>query len=347
MLVAIHSIPAAQAQTPPTVYVATNGVDASTCGAQRSPCRSIGRAITNAAVGATVLVGPGRYGDLNENGVFGEPGEEAAPAACSCMILLNKRLHLVSRDGPSATLLDANGARLFVVRVTASRAILGDPFNGFTLTHSGLGAAVLVDAPEGVSVMGNIASSSVEGIAIQGVNHRLTGNIATDNQGHGFNISGSGHRVRFNVATRNPAAPESRFTVAGFRVTGGMHQLRDNVASGNDFGFVVGFGDDSVLIGNAVVSNRFTGIVIESPPGARLTIRRNNIFGNSTRPATLSFNCGLSNGSGDSVRAPDNFWGARGGPGVDPADGICGGSPVITAPFATQEVVLDDSLRMN
>src|SRR5205085_10263251 len=48
-----------------TVYVANDGVDAASCGGKATPCRSISRGIANANSGDTLLVGPGRYGDLD------------------------------------------------------------------------------------------------------------------------------------------------------------------------------------------------------------------------------------------------------------------------------------------
>jgi hypothetical protein len=330
------------------LHVAVNGTDSPTCGSRRQPCRSISRTIANAPVGAEIIVGPGRYGDLNENGVFGEAGEETAPAGCQCMILVDKRLTIVSRDGPSATILDANGnPGVLVVRVTASRSVIGTPFNGLTITHSQFGAGLSIDAAENVYVGGNIVSESLQGIFVAGSNHRIVGNIATNNEGHGIHLIGTGHRMEYNVATQNPLVLESRFTVAGFRVTGSGHKVRANVASGNDFGLVLGNAFDSVLSENSFVANRLTGILVESP--TLVTIRSNNIFGNGNHASATgeSANCGMSNGSGNQIVAADNFWGASTGPGDDPADRICGPSPTVSVPFAMHEVRIPHFLRLN
>ena len=61
-----------------TLSVANNGLDSATCGSSAAPCRSISQAIANASEGDTIVVGPGRYGDLNGNRIFGEVGEETA-----------------------------------------------------------------------------------------------------------------------------------------------------------------------------------------------------------------------------------------------------------------------------
>jgi hypothetical protein len=57
-----------------TLHVANNRVDGPSCRPKASPCRSISQAITNAAAGSKIIVGPGRYGDLNLNGTLGETG---------------------------------------------------------------------------------------------------------------------------------------------------------------------------------------------------------------------------------------------------------------------------------
>lgn len=68
-----------------TVFAANNGVDGPSCGAKSSPCRSITQAIAVAAPADKVIVGPGSYGDLDCDGVVGEPGEETRrPAAAAC-----------------------------------------------------------------------------------------------------------------------------------------------------------------------------------------------------------------------------------------------------------------------
>ena len=60
-----------------TRRVANNGVDSASCGTSANPCRSITQAIANAADGDRIVVGPGTYGDLNNDGVLGNsPGEE-------------------------------------------------------------------------------------------------------------------------------------------------------------------------------------------------------------------------------------------------------------------------------
>src|SRR5712675_2239866 len=83
-----------------TLFVANNGVDSPTCGGSGSPCRSISKAIFNAGTGDTIVVGPGVYGDLNQNGDFSDAGDESGPlGSCNCLVELNKPLTISSRDG--------------------------------------------------------------------------------------------------------------------------------------------------------------------------------------------------------------------------------------------------------
>jgi len=72
-----------------THYVANDGDDSTfcglqvingfTCGAKATPCRSIQCAIREADPGDTIIVGPGRYGDLNADGDLADRGESPSP----------------------------------------------------------------------------------------------------------------------------------------------------------------------------------------------------------------------------------------------------------------------------
>src|SRR6516162_4268083 len=70
-----------------TLYVANNGLDGPACGPKTTPCRSITHGISNAAAGDTIIVGPGLYGDLNDDGTPATPRARRRPrravAACS------------------------------------------------------------------------------------------------------------------------------------------------------------------------------------------------------------------------------------------------------------------------
>ena len=81
-----------------SIYVASHGTDSGSCGTKADPCRTIGKGIDQATVGGTVIVGPGRYGDLDEDGTLGEAGEETPGAVGlqDCMVPIDKQVTVVS-----------------------------------------------------------------------------------------------------------------------------------------------------------------------------------------------------------------------------------------------------------
>src|SRR5262249_55607768 len=142
-----------------SLYVANNGVDGPGCGPTESPCRSIGQAIARAVSGDSIIVGPGRYGDLNANGVLGEPGEENPDAfspGCGCMLGINKGVRLISSDGAAETVIDARTIPSNTnVLIIATDVQFGKPGEGFTVTNpSGSGSGIVIDGSN-VRVMGN------------------------------------------------------------------------------------------------------------------------------------------------------------------------------------------------
>lgn len=315
------------------LLVANSAIDSSTCGSRSKPCRSVSQAIENANSGDTILVGPGHYGDLNGDGDFDDPGEEDAEVGCGCMILIDKRLTLISMHGAAMTILDAAKNDVDVVRITADKVMFGSKNKGFTLTGAGGG----IPGDEGNFGLNVIAA---------GV--KITGNLARGNTSHGFLIGdGSnvkGHTVKDNVATANGAA--------GFSTRGAGHNVRNNVASSNlGNGFSI-FGDGKNYYRNNVsVANGLAGFTISLLSGASLRfykntstgntgagiavrqtaenveIHKNNIFGNLGAASSPQPNCGLVNLSfGNTIDATKNFWGAVSGPGSDPADNAGPGS---------------------
>jgi hypothetical protein len=123
-----------------TIYVASNGVDGSGCGTLTSPCRSIGQGVANAMAGDSVVVGPGRYGDLNHNGILGEPGEENPDVfspGCGCVFALNKAVALTSSNGAAATVIDATSVAVGQnVLIITTGGEFGKPGKGFLVTNT-------------------------------------------------------------------------------------------------------------------------------------------------------------------------------------------------------------------
>lgn len=303
-----------QSVQPRTWHVANNGVDESICGGQRSPCRSISQAIANASAGDSILVGPGRYGDLNEDSALGGVGEEAG--GCGAVICVRKAVRLLSREGAERTVIDATGVtpQTNGVTVRADDVVFGLPDRGFTV-RGAHNIGVLVQSAR-VRIVDNIATANRSaGFGLLGavpVGCKLIGNTALGND-LGFVVFGDNNRLELNVAQSN--------TSSGFWLRGNGHHLHHNIAIGNRDGAVIGVGGSNhLIVRNAFIGNGSHGVnVLQQVTG--LIVRKNNIFGNGTRISS-SANRGLSNSSGALVLATNNFWGSDTGPGPDPADDI-------------------------
>jgi hypothetical protein len=297
-----------------TLTVASNGADGGTCGAAATPCRSISQAIANAAPGDTISVLPGRYGDLDADGVAGEPGEEGAQfATCDCFVLVDKTLTILSRDGAAVTELDGGGSTtLDLVRIAASGVAFGKKNKGFTLTR-GRGAVWVRTGFAGVAVAGNVAvANGGTAFLVDGSGNLLEDNRAEANGGIGFTLrDAGGHTLRRSLAV----AHTNPISGAGIYAQAGGNTLVGNVSTGNVNGLALG-GVDNAISQSSFVGNLDSGIVANA--GVTAAITRSNVYGNDPM-----LNCGLS-GAGDIVvEATDVFWGAAQGPGGDPADELC------------------------
>jgi hypothetical protein len=287
----------------------------------------------NAGDGDTILVGPGRYGDLNGNGVFAEAGEEGG-APGGCVVCINKRLTVMSRQGALSTVLDAGGTSDAVVRITASHAAFGAPSKGFTVTGSQT-RGVEVQADQDTWIMGNVAQATGAGfMVLGGSGHRLIGNVSTTN-GNGFFLVGDDMEIKGNVAFAN---------AEGFTTEGNHNRFEENSAVGNRWnGFLVA-GTAPVWCRNSAIGNGLAGFHVTNPgqPGSvssDVRIEHNNIYGNNTLFNGPFPNSGMINSSDTLVIATDNYWGGPTGPGADPADAVFnyGASVTVTEPFAVRE----------
>src|SRR5206468_9499372 len=114
------------------------------------------QAITLAADGDHIVVGPGRYGDVNGNGTLGETGEETG--GFGCMLLIYRAVTITSSDGAAATMIDASSVSSIDcnVGIIAAGAEFGKPGQGFTVTNTGKTPSngIVIDATA-VKIRGN------------------------------------------------------------------------------------------------------------------------------------------------------------------------------------------------
>ncbi len=129
-----------------TLHVTVNGTDGASCGAQETPCRSITRAIANAAAGDKIVVGPGRY----------DATVEAPAPGCGCMLAINKAVTLESSHGAGQTLIDGrNSPEGRTILVITDGGAFGKPGKGFLVTESQGGRRGMVLDATNVSIRGN------------------------------------------------------------------------------------------------------------------------------------------------------------------------------------------------
>jgi hypothetical protein len=295
------------------LHAANEGTDTPVCGEPNAKCRSISQAIKNARDGDTVMVEVGVYGDLNGNGVIGEPGEESG-GPCHCLVNIDKEITVLSERGAAATIIDARNVqdvasayRSIVSMVGDNRAAFGFAEQGFTLlaapaqvgvyVDSGAiharvwgnrvtGGSIGIDAHRG-DVYGNELTANQTGIVA--ADARISGNIVTSSSGNGIEVNGStiGQRVLIegNVVNGNGGA--------GLRLDRAPHAT-------------------IVVTGNDIVHNGGPGIAwTDFLSLGAVVVQDNNIFGNGHADALVK-GCGIKNDTGGFVWATDNYWGALG-----------------------------------
>lgn len=308
-----------------TLYVANNGVDSGMCGAQTEPCRSITQTITNATDGDTVIVGPGRYGDIDFDGAYFSPGEDDG-------IWINKGLTIESSHGAQATVLYGNewGMQVYL---DVGGITFGRPQHGFTLTKDvfrGNGQNLVSFNPNtnGSSVSGNILTEY--SVMMGGFGHTFAQNhlICLGDLCEWIFVSGTG-----NSLTSNTGQGSVKILGSGHSLTNNVLTVEKGISINASAGVIIR--DNSFLGGPGITLN----------PGSNVVINENNLFGHDNsyggfNPATV--NCAVFNYSGASIDATNNFWGAASGPGPDPADEVCDGpgSSTVVAPFATQQFAI-------
>jgi hypothetical protein len=269
-----------------TLFVANNGVDSANCGAQTKPCRSITQALTNAVSGSTILVAPGRYGDIDGDGRFESPGDErpqrrdysptgGRPIPLACVVCILKPVHLLSMDGAAATVIDAGATTYHVVEIVAQNVLFGDVNRGFTLT----GAVVPGDGSDGG-----------DGLYLAAGPAKIIGNIARANGATGFDLVPGGEPVAptslFSNGLNGSVLATDNYSVdnagAGFRVLGGASTnyvlMNNNDSTGNAMGIRV-HGSAPHIITHTMVSGNGAGI---SADGGSFQFTHNVVVSNAS-----------------------------------------------------------------
>lgn len=309
-----------------TLLVAVNGIDGATCGPTTSPCRTITRAIANAVDGDTVVVGPGRYGDVDgDHALSGSQEEPPNLNGCGCAIEIGKRVTVVARDGAAATVIDGGGAVADAVRLSADGAVFGRRNRGFTLTGGTNQSALRVVANE-ATIAGHVFTRNYYGMVAQGSRNVVASCRFFGNGPEALLMIGDDNLV---TETAISGADAIAFNIAGDRNT-----LKGVVAVQNFLGIAF-LGTNNVVTGSVVNANAGPGIEVTGT-GNSVTIAKTNLVGNGTDSPV---NCGLLiTGTGNTVAAAGNYWGAATGPGSDPADAVCvGGGTAVTTPFSSAE----------
>jgi hypothetical protein len=323
LLVLLLACPASAA----TRHASNDGVDSTTCGSKAEPCRSISRAISHAAPGDTVLVGPGRYGNLDRDGQFGEDGEEGQNAGCLCAVHVDRPVSLRSRAGAAATVIEGVGA--IVLRVDAPRSEIGRRNAGFTIRVTDLDGIRVAEAATDVKIGGNLVVETPNALAnnmfvVDGDGGRVADNrVYTTESGMGI----AGTR---SVAERNAVLGGGS---VAFRAT-----FRNHVNIGA-FG-IIGVGDAAVerslLAGNL-------GPALWTQETSTLRAERNSLYGNNAGgvPDPAFANCGALAQGTSTIEAAGSYWGGFLGPSdQDPADDACteDSGTVATDPPAQKEI---------
>jgi len=298
-------------------HVESYGLDSNTCGSA-DPCRSISAAIQRASAGDVISVGPGIYGDLNQNGILGEPGEETGEIGfgCNCVVKVDKAVTIHSTQGAKVTRIDATSVSTGTnltngVHIMADNAVFGFRDKGFQITGASA-YSVLVDTSY-VKISGNVAIGDGNGYWADAPNNQLDWDVALVT-GNGFLITEDNNTVTNSIAS---GGRDIGFTLSRGSVRSGPSGvvLTNDVSIGNQQGFnILG---NATLTGISAVGNLIYGIALRT--GSNVTVANSNIYANGT----LAPACGIDNQSGLSTTITNSFWGAAAGPGTGSANGIC------------------------
>jgi parallel beta-helix repeat protein len=321
----------------PTIHVANNGVDGPACGTETAPCRTINEGLDRLPRGGNLLVHPGIYGDVDDDGVASGSGEDEAAPTVQDMFVINRKIKVKSTAGPASTVIRCPEAGPYRVRIQNATAQFGDKVSGFTLLDC---SVVVIGGTQSPSVAGNriIATTNGDpGILVEtGVNVQILNNHVIGHQRGILVTLATDTLLKGNVAVGNRIGIEedaSGTVLNGNIVVGNVERGLFLLGNASPLPLVV---ERNSIIGNGTGNGDDGGIVYFNNAAA-MVITNNNIYGNDA-PAQ---NCGITDESdpgGPTLVATGNFWGAPTGPGPNPADVVCSPFPVDTSDFLDKEV---------
>ena len=347
-----------------TLHVANNGVDAPGCGTVEAPCRSISAGIAAAVTDDTVLVRPGRYGDLDGDDALGGGGEETGNY--NGTVFIDKRIQVLSTQGAAATVIRGISSQPLVVYMQADGAQFGERNQGFTV-YGANSHGVSNNSMSTGKVSGNIAHGMAVGFYIVSVGGEveISHNTAVNNYAAGIIGASAGETAGSTFIHHNTVVGVG--DGSGIVADGqGAHRVVANHISNNYIGLQVGVGPSRVtnniitdnglaiayggqclgctpapagtplIVRNSLVGNRNAALWVSHLAEFPIALRQNNLFGNGN-------GCAISTSTTVNIDARQNFWGTPAGPGFTaPSNAVCSTHDVVrTTPFATAEIPLN------
>lgn len=352
-------VPAAALAAGNIIHVANNGIDGAGCGNETAPCRSIGAGISAAMEGDTVLVRPGRYGELDGDDALGGPGEETGFGYG--VVDITKPVNVLSTHGAGSTTIRGISSLNSVVFIAADGAQFGERHAGFTLYGSGSeGVGSAGDVASG-KIAGNIARDMVVGFQISSmgaveISHNtaignygfgIIGNSSGDSAGtvfiHHNLVQGTGNGVGIVLGGRGAhraSANESSRNDIGLQLAASPARVTQNVISNNRIAIAyTGYSDGPpaglpIAARNALVGNSGGALWVSPFAEFDIAFRQNNIYGNDY--------CTVQNLSALDINARQNFWGSIAGPGFGADACDAGTGQTRKTPFSATEIPIQD-----
>ena len=273
--IAILMLAAAPAGAVTVRNVAINGVDdPGGCGALGRPCRTIQRAVLDAAAGDRIVVGPGLYGAFT----------------------LDKEVMVESTNGAGATIIEGSLPGFFAtvaVSGTGEGAVIGRLNKGFTIRGADHG--FLIEAA-GVTIQDNIVSGAQRSVTATAAAPDLTlaGNfLAGTASVFGANssiVQNAIHGGATGVVIGRPGGLlRDNFVLStqiGATVNAGPAEIRRNTFAGSGVGLDVkidGVADGVIVMSNNFLGNGTCGVTNRT---ATELVATSNYWGSATGPGS-------------------------------------------------------------